>query len=116
MWEILAMSYQGMVRGNISNLWNTRRYFESLQMKDKENIDSFMNRVLTIVNQLNIYVDNIKDESMIEKALKTLSTKFDVVETNIEEAKDLMLLKIDKLMESLISHELRINQNKDSSI
>jgi len=53
---------------------------------------------------------------MIEKALKTLSTKFDVVETNIEEAKDLMLLKIDKLMESLISHELRINQNKDSSI
>jgi len=50
MWEILAMSYQGMVRGNISNLWNTRRYFESLQMKDKENIDSFMNRVLTIVN------------------------------------------------------------------
>jgi len=49
-WDTLATNYKGMAKFNIVKLQNTRRDFESLQMKETEDIDSFMNRVITIVN------------------------------------------------------------------
>ena len=54
--ETLATSYQGMAKVNIVKLQNTRSDFESLQMKKTEDFDSFMNRVMSIINQLKIYV------------------------------------------------------------
>ena len=101
---------------NIVKLHNTRRYFESLQMKETEDIDSFMNRVMFVINQLKIYGEDIKDRTMIQKVLRSLSTKFDVVVAAIEEAKDLEKLTIDELMGSLLSHKARINRNKDSTL
>ena len=43
-------SYQGMAKVNIVKLHNTRIDFESLQMKEMEDIDSFMNQVMFVVN------------------------------------------------------------------
>jgi len=48
-----------------------------------------MNWVMTVVNELKIYGEDIKDQTVVEKVLKSLSTKFDVVVVAIEEAKDL---------------------------
>ena len=45
-----------------------------------------------------------------------MSTKFDVVVVAIEEAKDLKKLTLDELMGSLLSHEARIDRNKDSTL
>ena len=115
-WETLATSYQSMANVNIVKLQNTRRDFESLQMKETEDIDSFMNRVMYGVNQLKIYGEDIKDQTMIEKVLRSLSTKFDVVVVAIEEAKGLEKPIVDELMGSLLSHEARIDKNKDSTL
>lgn len=115
-WDTLATSYQGMAKVNIVKLQNTRRDFEIPQMKEIEDIDSFMNRVMSIVNQLKIYGEDIKYRTVIEKVLRSLSTKFDVVVVAIEKAKDLEKLTIDELMGSLLSHEARIDINKDSTL
>ena len=85
-------------------------------MKETEDIDSFMNRIINVVNQLKIYGEEIKDQTMVEKVLKYLFTKFDVVVAAIEEAKDLASLTIDELMGSLLSHEATIDINKDSTL
>ena len=60
-WDTLATNYKGMAKVNIVRLQNTRRDFQSLQMKETEDIDSFMNRVITVGNQLKIYGEDIKD-------------------------------------------------------
>ena len=65
----MAKSYQGMAKFNIVKLQNTRRDFEILQMKEIEDIDSFMNRVMYVVNQLKIYGEDVKYRTMIEKVL-----------------------------------------------
>jgi len=52
---------------------------------------------------------------MVEKVLKSLSTKFDVVVVAIEEAKNLASLTISELMGSILSYEARIDRNKDST-
>lgn len=105
-----------MTKVNIVKLQNTRRYFESLQMKETKDIDYFMNWFMTAVNQLKIYIEEIKDQIMVEKVLRYLSTKFDVVVVAIEEAKDLAPLIIDELIESLLSNETRIDKNNDSTL
>ena len=115
-WETLATRYQGLAKINIVKLQNTRRDFESLQMKETNDIDSFMNRAMSVVNQLKIYNEDVKDRTVIEKVLRSLSTKFDVVVVAIEEAKDLEKLTFDELMGSLLSHEARIDKNKDSTL
>lgn len=85
-------------------------------MKETEDIDSFLNRVITVVNQLKIYGEDIINQRVVEKVLRSLSTKFDVVVATIEEAKDLASFTVDELMRSLLSHEARIDINKDSTL
>ena len=63
-----------------------------------------MNWVMTVVSQLKIYGEEIKDQTVVEKVLISLSTKFDVVVAAIEETKDLASLTLDKLKGSLLSH------------
>ena len=65
-----------------------------------------MNRVITVVNRLKIYGEDIKNQIVVEKVLRSFSTKFDVVVEAIEEAKDLASFTIDELMGSLLSHEV----------
>ena len=75
-----------------------------------------MNWVLSIVNQLKFYDDDIKYQKVVEKVLRSFSTKFDVLVAAIKEAKGLASLIVDELMGSLISHETRIEKNKDSTL
>ena len=67
-------------------------------------MDSFMNRVIIVVNQLNIYGEEIKDQIVVENVLRSLSTKFYVVVAVIEELKYLASLTVDELMGSLLFH------------
>ena len=92
------------------------RDFEGLQMQETKDIDSFMNSVMFVFNQLKIYGEGVKDRTVIEKVLRFLSTKFDVVVAAIEETKDLKTMTVDELMGSLLSHEVRIDRNKDSTL
>lgn len=85
-------------------------------MKETKDIDAFMNRVTTVVNQLKIYVDEIKYQIVVEKAIIYMSTKFEVVVATIEEVRDLTSVKIDELVGSLLSHEARIDKNKDFTL
>lgn len=92
-WDTLATSYKGMAKINIVKFHNTRRDFESLQVNQTEDIDSFMNRVTTVVNQLKIYGGEIKDQIVVEKVLISLSTKFDVVVVDIKESHVFVIIK-----------------------
>lgn len=85
-------------------------------MKEAKHIDSFMNWVIFVINHLNIYGEEIKYQKLVEKVFRSLSTKFDVVVVAIEITKDLASLKVDELMGSLLSHDARIDKNKDSTL
>lgn len=85
-------------------------------MKEIKDIDSFMNQAITIINQLNIYGEDIKDKTVVSKILRYLSTRVNVVVAVIEEAKDLASLTVDEMMGSLLLHEERIDRNKDFTL
>ncbi|GKA60040.1 hypothetical protein Tco_0759353 [Tanacetum coccineum] len=80
-------------------------------MKNNEFVPDFMARVSTVVCHMKSYGEQVSDETVVEKVLRSLTVKFDHVVAAIEESKDLSRFSFDELMGSLQAHEVRINKS-----
>jgi len=87
-----------------------RSEFDTLKMKDLESIGDYLNRVISIVNQLKVNGEKIENQRIVEKILRSLIRKFESTVVAIEESKDLSTLFVESLLGSLRSHELRMKQ------
>jgi hypothetical protein len=56
----------------------------------------------------------IHDQKIVEKVIRFLPNKFEMVVTTILESKDLTNFSIDELMGSLFSHETRLHLEDES--
>jgi hypothetical protein len=115
-WDILETYDQGVSKVKTVKLRNLRRDFENLKMKDNESVDTFMTQVMSVVNHLRQYGDDIENKRVIEKVLRSLPKKFELVVVPIEEFKDLSQMKIDELIGSLVTHESRISRYEEGSL
>ena len=78
-------------------------------MIESENVDQFMTRVMGIVNQIRLTGETITDQCIVEKILRSLPKKFEMVVTTILESKDLSRFSTDELIGSLVTHETRLH-------
>eukprot|EP00253_Pinus_taeda_P019893 PITA_19893 len=91
-----------------------RRDFENLCMKKSDNIDSFFTYVIDLVTHIRSHGEVLEERRIVEKLLRVLPSKFDVIVTTIEETKDLTNFSVDELHASLITHEQRLSRNENS--
>jgi hypothetical protein len=115
-WDILETTYQGTSKVKIAKLQALRREFENLQMKDSDSIDQFTYRVMELVNQIRQNGDELADQKVVEKVLRSLPRKFDAIVVVIEESKDLTKYSMDELVGSLKNYEDRLNRNDNTSL
>eukprot|EP00253_Pinus_taeda_P029962 PITA_29962 len=115
-WQTLKTAYQGMEKVRTAKLQLLRRDFENLNMKESDNIDSFLTHVIGLVTQMRTHGETIEDRRIVEKILRVLPSKFDAIVTTIEETKDLSSFLVDELHASLITHEQRLSRNQNSSL
>jgi hypothetical protein len=73
-----------------------------------------MTRVMGIINQIRLTGEAIHDQLIVEKVLKILLKKFEMVVTAVLESKDLSNLSTDELMGSLLTHETRLYLTDES--
>jgi len=83
-------------------------------MKDLDSVDHFMTHVTIIVNQLHTNGEDIQEKKVVQKVLRSLPDKFNMVAVSIEESKDLSQLTIEELMGSLLTHKSRSSRNTES--
>eukprot|EP00253_Pinus_taeda_P024649 PITA_24649 len=114
-WQTLKTAYQGMEKVKTTKLQLLRRDFENLKMKESDNIDSFFTHVIGLVTQMRTHGEVLEERRIVEKLLRVLPAKFDVIVTTIEETKDLSF-SVDELHASLITHEQRLSRNENSSL
>ena len=76
-------------------------------MKEGESIKDFHSRVAEIVNQIKVTGETIDEKKIVERILRSLTPKFELVVAVIEETKDLGKLPMTELMGSLVAHEQR---------
>eukprot|EP00253_Pinus_taeda_P031789 PITA_31789 len=115
-WQTLKTTYQGMEKVKTAKLQLLRRDFENLCMKESDNIDSFFIHVIGLVTQMRTHGEALEERRIVEKLLRVLPSKFDVIVTTIEETKDLSNFLVDELHALLITHEQRLSRNENSSL
>ncbi|XP_020243384.1 uncharacterized protein LOC109821619 [Asparagus officinalis] len=111
-WMSLQISFQGSTKVITVKLQILCRDFETLNMKSGESVQDFLTRLSGIVNPMRSYGEEITDETVVVKVLRSLTPKFDHVVAAIEESKDLSIFSFDELMGSLQAHEARLNRSQ----
>ncbi|KAI0494408.1 hypothetical protein KFK09_024542 [Dendrobium nobile] len=111
-WDILEKEFQGSLRVKTVKLQSMRCDFETMNMNEGEGVQTYLSRVSTIVNKMRSFGEQISDEKVVSKVLRSLPTSFEHVVAAIEESKDLAMYSFDEMMSSLMSHEERINRRE----
>lgn len=73
-------------------------------MEDSETIVKHFTRVQSMKNQMQSCGETLTNESIVEKLLRSLAARFDHVNVEIEESKDLSTMKLEELQGSLKAH------------
>ena len=84
--------------------------FETLHMKSGESVLDYFSRTMAIANKMRIHGDKMADVTIIEKILRSMTTKFNYVICSIKESKDIDSMSIDELQSSLLVHEQKMNR------
>ncbi|XP_019433216.1 PREDICTED: uncharacterized protein LOC109340097 [Lupinus angustifolius] len=109
-WDSLEKSYEGMAKIKKVKLQQLRRQYELLQMEESDSVAEYMTKILTLTIKMRSCGKVLKEKSIVEKVLRTLTCKYDHIVVAIEESKNLEELKIEELQASLESHELRLKE------
>ncbi|XP_019430552.1 PREDICTED: uncharacterized protein LOC109337919 [Lupinus angustifolius] len=115
-WETLERCYGGGTKVRKVKLQLMRRQFELLQMEEEERISDYFARIRRLTNLMRGCGEQMNELSIVDKILRTLSTKFDNVVIAIEESKDLETIKIDELQGSLEAHEQRLMERQNGRL
>ncbi|XP_074263524.1 uncharacterized protein LOC141586251 [Silene latifolia] len=112
-WDILRSEYLGDKKVVKVRLQTLRREFETSLMGDKESVQDYLSRISGVVQQMRAYGENMSDELVVGKVLRSLTQKYDYIVTAIEESNDLEKYSFDDLMGSLLAHEERLKRSSE---
>ena len=82
-------------------------------MLEDESIQNYHLNILDIANSFESLGENISDERLVRKILRSLTKRFDMKVAAIEEAHDISCLKVDQLIGSLQNFEITVNNKTD---
>ncbi|TYK21443.1 gag-pol polyprotein [Cucumis melo var. makuwa] len=111
-WKILEVAFERTSKVKISRLQLITSKFEALKMTEDETVSEYNERVLEIANDSLLLGEKIPESKIVSKVLRSLPRKFDMKVTAIEEAQDIMTLKLDELFGSLLTFEMAISDRE----
>jgi transposase InsO family protein len=77
-------------------------------MKEGEKVNDYFARTLSIANKMKAHGERMEQLVIVEKILRSMTSKFDYVVCSIEESNNLTTMTIDELQSSLLVHEQRM--------
>ncbi|GAU15418.1 hypothetical protein TSUD_44550 [Trifolium subterraneum] len=108
-WDNLEKAYGGATKVKKVRLQTYKRQFELLQMEEKESVGDFVTRVTKLVNLMKGCGETMNDQSVVEKILRSLTPRFDIV-VAIEESKDLSSTTVEEIQGVLEASEQKLNE------
>ena len=96
-WDSMKKKYLGTTRVKRAQLQAFRRDFVILQMKSGESFTDLFGRTMGIANMMRFHGEAMEDVKIVEKILRSMTSKWDYVVFSIEESKDVDPMSIDEL-------------------
>ena len=94
-WDSMKKKFQGNARVRCVQLQAIQSDFKTLHMKSDESVTNFFGRTMIITRKMRIHGDKMEDVTIIEKILRSMTTKYNFIVCSIEESKDIDSLTID---------------------
>jgi len=84
-WDKIIQSYEGDSQVKRANVQTLRIQYETLKMHSDESIASYFLHIDEVVNCMKNLGEEIKEVTLVEKILRSLSAKFESKVSTIEE-------------------------------
>ncbi|MQL68204.1 hypothetical protein Taro_000483 [Colocasia esculenta] len=115
MWEKLRITYEGTDKVKETRIDILVAQDERFQMQSGETITQMYSRFTNITNGLAGHGKNYEMGDMVRKILRSLPASWTPKVTAIEEANDLKRMSLEKLVGSLMAHEINMERLGESS-
>eukprot|EP00253_Pinus_taeda_P027337 PITA_27337 len=106
-WDKIILSYEGDNLVKRAKLQSLIIQYETLKMHNDENISHYFLRIDEIVNRMKNLGEEIKEVTLVENVLRSLSSKFESKVSAIEEKQDLQSMTMTQLHGILTAIEIR---------
>ncbi|MQM02538.1 hypothetical protein Taro_035304 [Colocasia esculenta] len=115
MWEKLRITYEGTDKVKETRIDILVTQYERFQMQSRETITQMFSRFTDITNGLVGLGNNYEMGDMVRKILRSLPSSWTPKVTTIEEANDLKRMSLEKLIGSVMAHEINMERLGESS-
>ncbi|MQM17910.1 hypothetical protein Taro_050894 [Colocasia esculenta] len=115
MWEKLRITYEGTYKVKETRIDILVAQYERFQMQPGESITQMYSRFTDITNGLAGLGKNYNMGDMVRKILRSLPASWTPTVTAIEKANDLKRMSLEKLIGSLMAHEINMERLGESS-
>jgi hypothetical protein len=115
MLDKMISSYEGNEKVKDTKIQTHRMKFEKLKMDEDETISKYFLRIEEHVNTMKGLGETIDESFLAHKILTSLLDRFNSKVSAIEEITDLKALKLDQLLGTLTTYEMRITKGKSTT-
>eukprot|EP00253_Pinus_taeda_P031065 PITA_31065 len=105
--DTIVLSYEGDDQVKHAKLQSLRIQYETLKMHNDESIANYFLCIDEIVDRMKNLGEDIKEVTIVEKVLRSLSSKFESKVSALEENQDLQSMTMTQLQRILIDVEMR---------
>ncbi|KAH6770772.1 hypothetical protein C2S52_015575, partial [Perilla frutescens var. hirtella] len=106
-WDKLQTEFQGNEKTKKMQVFNLRKEFELLKMKETENIKEYIDKVMKVVNQIRLLGEELPEKRIVEKVMVTLPERFESKISSLEDTCDMTKLTLTELVSALQAVEQR---------
>eukprot|EP00253_Pinus_taeda_P032353 PITA_32353 len=106
-WDKIILSYEGDDQVKRAKLQSLRIQYETLKMHNDESVANYFLCIDEIVNRMKNLGEEIKEVTLVEKVLRSLSSKFESKVSSIEEKQNLQSITMSQLHRILTTFEMR---------
>ena len=106
-WDTLKELYQGNERMRKMQVLNLKRNFSTLKMNERESVQQYSDRLMTLVNKIRLLGEDLPDSKVVEKMLISLPEKFEAKISSLEDSRDIDELTLSELINALQAQEHR---------
>ena len=114
-WEAIKVLCMGAERVKVAKVQTLRTEFESLNMKETDELEDFCMKLNGIVTNIRILGESVEESNVVKKLLRAVPQKFLQIASTIEQFGDLEKMTVEEVVGRLKAHEEPLKSQSEST-